>query len=388
MPHFPKPFFKKGRGIWYVEIDRRQINLGPDRDKAFRRYHQLMARPHVARIQSDSLAAIVDAFLEWMHRNRTPDTYEWYRYRLERFIQRYPDLRPGDLRPFHVETWADAYPLSTTSRRNYLRSVKRCLKWAKKQGYVDKNPIEDLEVPCADHKEVAIDSHEFARLLNFVRNDALRDLIVTTWEVGCRPQELLRVEARHVDVANHRWVFPKSEEKTKRRVRVVYLTDKALAITMRLMSAVDAGPIFRNAAGKPWTTEAVNCGFLSIQMRMGMAEMKRRGESIVGEEVEAFIPSLRRTKNVKGVAVEKTTAELRAEANRKLTYKRAATLAPRYSLYALRHSWATNALMRGVDPLTVAILMGHQDPSTLARVYQHLSLSPGHLLEQARKAAA
>jgi integrase len=59
-----------------------------------------------------------------------------------------------------------------------------------------------------------------------------------------------------------------------------------------------------------------------------------------------------------------------------LTYKRARELAPRYSLYALRHSWATNALKRGVDPLTVAILMGHQDPSMLARVYQHFSLSP------------
>lgn len=24
MPHFPKPFFKRGRGQWYVEIDRKQ----------------------------------------------------------------------------------------------------------------------------------------------------------------------------------------------------------------------------------------------------------------------------------------------------------------------------------------------------------------------------
>jgi hypothetical protein len=36
MPHFPKPFFKKSRGVWYVEIDRHQYNLGPDRDEAFR----------------------------------------------------------------------------------------------------------------------------------------------------------------------------------------------------------------------------------------------------------------------------------------------------------------------------------------------------------------
>ena len=43
MARFPKPFFKKARGVWYVEIRRKQINLGSDREVAFRRYHELMA---------------------------------------------------------------------------------------------------------------------------------------------------------------------------------------------------------------------------------------------------------------------------------------------------------------------------------------------------------
>ena len=45
MPHYPKPFFRAPRGLWYVQLDGRQVNLGPDRDEAFRRYHDLMARP-------------------------------------------------------------------------------------------------------------------------------------------------------------------------------------------------------------------------------------------------------------------------------------------------------------------------------------------------------
>ena len=64
------------------------------------------------------------------------------------------------------------------------------------------------------------------------------------------------------------------------------------------------------------------------------------------------------------------------------------TLAPRYSLYAFRHSFATHALERGVDSVTVAILMGHSDPSMLAKVYQHLTQNPTFMLEQAKKAAA
>jgi integrase len=387
MAHFPKPFFKKARGHWYVEINRRQINLGSDKEQAFKQYHRLMGEPRKERAAAESLVGIIDAFLEWTTKNRSPETYEWYRYRLERFARRYPDLRANDLRPYHVETWADSYELSRTSRRNYLRSVKRCAKWAKKQGYIDTNTIEDLEVPSGEQKEVVVTRTQFDDLLDLVRNPNLADLMIVTWDTGCRPQESLRVEARHVDLPNHRWVFQRSEAKTKRNTRVIYLTDRALAITRRLIQGSPEGHLFRNLNGKPWTTDAVNCGFLALQMRMGKLEMKKRGLAVSTAEIEKFAKRLRPTRVSNGVTIEKTAAELRYEAKQKLTYKLAATLVPRFSLYALRHSWATHALQNGVDPLTVAILMGHKDPSTLSKVYQHLSLNPSHMLEQARRAA-
>jgi hypothetical protein len=102
MPRFPKPFFKGARGVWHVEINRRQINLGPNKDEAFRRYHQLMAQPHEQRVSPESLAAIIDSFLGSVERNRSPDTYAWYRYHPQGFIDRCPDLRASDLRPYHV----------------------------------------------------------------------------------------------------------------------------------------------------------------------------------------------------------------------------------------------------------------------------------------------
>ena len=43
MPHFPKPFFRASRGLWYVQINDKQLNLGADRTAAFSRYHELMA---------------------------------------------------------------------------------------------------------------------------------------------------------------------------------------------------------------------------------------------------------------------------------------------------------------------------------------------------------
>ena len=108
-------------------------------------------------------------------------------------MRKHPDLRATDLRPFHVETWVDEYDFSVTSRRNYLRSVKRCLKWAVKQGYIDTSPLAHMEVPAAEHKEVVVTQVDFDRLMSYVRNESLSELMLVTWETGCRPQESLRV---------------------------------------------------------------------------------------------------------------------------------------------------------------------------------------------------
>jgi hypothetical protein len=95
--------FSSARGAWYVEIDRRQINLGPDRDLAFARYHDLMRRPRTRNVPSQDFSALADAFLDWVKIHRSPDTFEWYRYRLQRFCEQHPDLQATDLRPFHVQ---------------------------------------------------------------------------------------------------------------------------------------------------------------------------------------------------------------------------------------------------------------------------------------------
>ena len=93
------------------------------------------------------------------------------------------------------------------------------MKWARIQGYIDSNPIADLEVPSAESKTVCVSQSEFDTLMSYVRNPYFADLLTVTWQTGCRPQESLRVEARHVDVANQRWVFSKSESKMKRMTR-------------------------------------------------------------------------------------------------------------------------------------------------------------------------
>jgi integrase len=194
------------------------------------------------------------------------------------------------------------------------------------------------------------------------------------------------VKAEHVDSKHCRWVFPQSKAKGKRAPRIVYLPEPAMEIVKSLMVQYPDGPLFRNSDGEPWTTDAVNCVFTRIQFRMGKALSPTSKIILTENEIKEKVKTLRPTIVKKGIESEKTKAELRSEARVKLRNQKARALVPRYSLYALRHSWATNALKSNVDSLTVAILMGHSDPSMLARVYQHLSHSPEHMLQQAELA--
>ena len=101
------------------------------------------------------------------------------------------------------------------------------------------------------------------------------------------------------------------------------------------------GSLFRNTNGRSWTPDAVNLAFTSVQLRMGKHEMKGRGITIPQYDIDEFIATLRPTCVAGGQEAAKSPAVLRAEAKRKLVFREAARLAPRHSLDALRHAWAT-----------------------------------------------
>jgi integrase len=241
-----------------------------------------------------------------------------------------------------------------------------------------------MRKPKAGKRERVISDAEWQDILSLVPDADLRDLFVITWEIGCRPQESLIVEARHVDLTNSRWVFPVAESKTD-LPRFIYLTDRALEITQRRMLRYPRGPLFRNSTGEKWSTDAVNCAFTRIQVRMGQRIMKQQGIELDRKEIEDFAKSLKPTRKAKGKIVPKTQGELLEEARKKITYRKTAKLAPKFCLYTIRHTWMNRLLTNGVDALTVAILAGHCDPSTLVKTYQHLSQNPRYMLEQARR---
>ena len=125
MPRFPKPWFRKNRRRWFVQIDRHQVNLGPNREAAFHRYHELMNRPKQPTfVPAETVLALIDAFLDWREKHRAEATYEWYRDRLQQFPRFIPhELHVTDLKPFHLQQWLDSEPAwNDGSKRNGIRN--------------------------------------------------------------------------------------------------------------------------------------------------------------------------------------------------------------------------------------------------------------------------
>jgi integrase len=195
MKKFPKPWYRPSRGVWFVTLDGKQHNLGPDEDEAFEQYKALLAKPQKRVVPSETVAVFVDRYLEWCKKNRAEETYRWYFDLLQAFILTIdPVLTVGEFKPFHVQTWVDSREdWSNGSRRNAIAAVKRVFRWAEEKGYIERSPIAHLKKPACGKKETIVPESHYKEMLALARDQGFRDLLTVTWETGCRPQESLRV---------------------------------------------------------------------------------------------------------------------------------------------------------------------------------------------------
>ncbi len=211
-----------------------------------------------------SLSAVLDEFLTWCLGHREKRTYDSYLERIQSFLDALIDktLLAKDLRPFHLQQWVDGHGTwNPGMNRGRLQAVQRALNWAVKQGRLEKSPIAYMEKPPPGKRENVIAPDSYQRMLTLTATQEFRDLITVCWETGCRPQEIWRVEKRHLDIPGKRWVIPAKEAKGKRKIRMIYLTDPAFAVCVRLAKKCPSGPLFLNSDGVRWTRFAVSLVF-------------------------------------------------------------------------------------------------------------------------------
>lgn len=355
--HYPYPYFRPNRRTWYVQIDGREHTLGKHPDNLslpekpqdgkwspppaiMQSYHELMAgrgnpQPIPLQKQARSVVAILEEFMDKEASEKAPRTYEHYRRFLKSFRLSLPaSLTIDDLAPGHVTDWLQAHKgWSSATKHGGIHAVKKAVKWGCRQWKLGPSPLEDVQAPTPTRREAVITPEQWPHVLGACTDQQFRDLLTFMWESGARPQEAVNVEARHYDPIAKRLIFTKAESKGKKFPRVIYLTDVAVGIVERLSKRWPQGELFRNEDDLPWTRNAIRCRF-----------------------------------------------------RRQRIHTRVTVKVPGICGYAIRHSFATNALRSGVDPVTLAVLMGHVDASQIANTYQHLASDPRYLRDAAMRA--
>lgn len=334
-----KPFYKKSHKAWYVQLNGRQVRLGTDKEEAFIEYHRLMAG-ELPVTSKTTVVEIITQFLDWVKSNRAAATHEFYKKYLAKspktatkrrsLLDYLPaSTRVSDLKPIMVNRWIDdRYKgMSDNYKHCACRAIATCFNWATDLQILTANPVKGFKRPAATPRDCCLTPDQWQQLIGAVAvDDPFADLLWFMHDSGARPQEARKVTAAHFN--GTRLIFGRAESKGGKDRRVIRLNERALAIVQRLAIKNPEGPIFRNVRGVPWTVYAMGCRFAKLRKQLGFY------------------------------------------------------CCP----YAMRHTWVTNALLRGVDPLVVAELAGHRDAAMIMKVYSHLTGNDAHLDAKLRQA--
>jgi integrase len=277
----PKPWFRKSKNAWYVQIGKSQRHLAygeENEDEAYRVYYRLMAEEgrtpekKTAALQS---VMLFDLFLEHSEKHNSLDTYKWYRNFLQSFadFHGYGKLPVADVQPHHVNRWLDANKWGDTSRWAGITCAKRAINWGVEQGYLQEgdNHLRRLKKPEPKRREKIIETGERRSIIQSLKDKAFKVLVFALSQTACRPGELRVITAKecHLDAGYLKLSKHKTGKKTG-KPRIVYLTPAMVKLCRRLIGENPTGPIFRNKQGNPWKKSSIRLRFMRLRKRLGL----------------------------------------------------------------------------------------------------------------------
>jgi integrase len=341
-----QPWYRKSKRCWYVWFNGRQRSLGGDKKQAYEEWSRLTQ----SGVTTDyTVQQIIQAYWAWAQQQLAESTLERRKPILDSFSNAMrPTLKVSALRAMHVQDWIDAKakqkvvvkrgkrgerklsnsPLSPTTVGDYVTLIKGVMNWAVRMGYVDRNPIAAMPRPTARVRQEYVPADLWPRVLELATDEPFRDYLIVMLSTGARATEIFTFEAQHLN--GNRLILPIEKSKGRRRSRVVYLPDQALAIVKRYANLYPTGALFRNADGDAWTRNAIRCRFRRLRQKLGM-------------------PGLVAT--------------------------------------TLRHSFTHWRLTSGQDSLTVSKLLGHVDTRMIATRYGHLEANAEFMTAAANQVA-
>jgi integrase len=361
-----KIWWRESKKAYYLQVDRRhQKRLGTTKKEAEATYRQwLLEQGDQLSVQEQkklTVAEVGQEFLDFAKAHTKPKSYEFYRYFVAPFVERFGAAQAAAFQPLAFTKWLDEHPGWKGSRRNAIVAVKRMFNWAVENRLVPDNPLKSVKRPSKNKRKRILDIAEREFIYGAIKDAAFRDFVFAMLETGCRPSEVMAVTANHVSRDCAKWTLDEHKTDNSGEARVIYLTPPMQELTRKLVEQYPEGPIFRMYRGKkskehrynravlgrkvPWTYNALRCRFKRLREKF--------------QALRHELPSERRREipDLKGI-----------------------------TSYVLRHTFTTQALLNGVPVPVVSALLGHKSIKMVDEHYNHTDQMTGHLREAAKKA--
>lgn len=346
MPRTAEPRYWEQRRLWYVMVRRpgratseRHVlyRLRPGevkaktKDAAYKAYVELAEALKrdgewaPAAGERLGLATFARLYTAHVKEAMARSTYEVYELAMRRFADHYPNLAAEDVKVKHVEDYVATKPWNVNTRANQIGIIRSWWAWGESAGHLPSNPLRKLKIPPSVVRAKIPTVEEGKRLLAASMAGWVRDAIEAIYYTGCRPSEVYRMTAAHVDLEARCWRLPGKTTKRTGKLREVHFPVRIRQILSRLMKKHPTGLLFRNSAGGPLCNSAMAHHMVRIRKEAGLPDHVTVG--------------------------------------------------------SLRHLFATDLLEKGTTPATVASLLGHTSITMVMRTYGRLIDRKDHLKE-------
>jgi site-specific recombinase XerD len=360
------PWFRASKGTWYATVGPRKVSLGVKgegrRADAVKAWHRLMAdgqQPPPINTQTDRpeegtkgpgqrsnrpnilpsvqpllsknsggevVVTVTEAagrFLEDVAARLKPTTARIYANDVGSFTRATRRLDVRAVTAQHVARWLSGLPVKPTTKGIMLRSVSAFFGWCVQADLCPANPAKRIPKPKGVSRSASavVSEAEHEKLLS-AATPTFRLVLDVLHATGCRPGEAASLSAENTDLEAGVAVLEQHKCDRHGKPRLVFLPESA-CLKLRA-SAAERGPLLRTAKGNPWTGRSITQAMRRVCKAAG----------------------------IKAIA------------------------------YGYRHTFATDALARGVSDAQVAALLGHSSTAVLHKHYSHLT-SRATVLRQA-----
>ncbi|HQR07133.1 MAG TPA: tyrosine-type recombinase/integrase [Gemmatales bacterium] len=315
------PLFRKEKNAWYARINGRRVSLGVSgkdgKKEAYDAFYSMKANGIPERVTATTIQNIVDSFLQDGKERLSAGCYRNYRIFGDCLKAAFGDRRTEELTNAKIEAFTRKQcEWSNTYRNQFLGFIVTIYRWAMRERLIKVNPLGNVQRPPKASRGVqAVLTPEEHKALVSQADELFADFLELLWQTGARPSEIAGLTAAQVRQAVNGVIILSNHKGAYRgKQRMLILNDVAIAIVNRRADG-RTGLLFDGWNGR-LTANAIGGRIRRLAEKAGIR---------------------------------------------------------RVIAYGYRHTFATDALSKGVADASVAALLGHTSTTMLHKHYSHLT---------------